>query len=247
VRNFRPDTYGEAIAPAFDTINDDPEQVASIVKFLVDHAGNGPVLEPGIGTGRVGIPFAETGLPVYGVEISDAMVEQLRGKPGAERVTVEVGDMTEVDFGQSFSLVYLAQGTFSALLSEERQRQFLRHARNLVADGARLVVETFEIDDTQFRDDQYVTVSMMDTDHLVLSAATREPDVQIVSMQNILLTTQGNQLFPMKFRYYSAAELDEMAADAHFRLVERYADWDKAEYAPGDRRHISVFVAVPPG
>lgn len=241
MQNYSAESYGNAIAAVFDIVNDDPQEVAGIVGFLRGYVGDGPVLEPGIGTGRIGIPLAESGVELYGVDISKEMVDQLRAKPGADKVTVEVGDMNDVDFGRQFSLVYLAQGTFGSLLRADAQRQFLQSARKQLAPGGRLVVESMEVDDTRFTHDQYVATSLLDVTHVVLSAAMREPDEQVLSIQNILLTPHGIQLYPVKFRYYTAVELDEMADEAGLRLLERYSDWEKADYTPGDLRHISVY------
>src|SRR5215213_3642462 len=57
----------------------------------------GPVLELGVGTGRLALLLAAEGLDVLGVDASAAMVERLRAKPGAERVKVIMGDFGKVD------------------------------------------------------------------------------------------------------------------------------------------------------
>lgn len=74
-----------------------PPQTDSEVTGLRKLAGQGPVLELGVGTGRVAIPLADSGLDVHGIELDPAMVEQLRRKPGGERVQVHTGDMADVD------------------------------------------------------------------------------------------------------------------------------------------------------
>ena len=53
----------------------DPEVVEPAVNFLADLAGRGPVLELGIGTGRLALPLTRRGIQVYGIELSPAMVE----------------------------------------------------------------------------------------------------------------------------------------------------------------------------
>ena len=59
---------------------------------LAADGGPGPVLELGIGTGRVALPLAERGVDVHGVDGSEAMVAQLRAKPGgdADRLIVRL-------------------------------------------------------------------------------------------------------------------------------------------------------------
>ncbi|ATE55017.1 class I SAM-dependent DNA methyltransferase [Actinosynnema pretiosum] len=241
MQSYSFESYGQAMAPVFDAINDDPEEVAAIVAFLRARAGDGPVLEAGIGTGRVGLPLAEAGVELHGVEISEAMAEQLRAKPGADKVELVVGDMNEVDLGREFSMVYLVQGTFGSLLSEENQRRFLATAHRLLAPGGRLVIETMEVDETRFTHDQYVATSLLDVGYAVLSAAMREPGTQVLSIQNIMLGAHGIQVFPVKFRYYTAEQLDGMAEDTGFTLVERCVDWGASPYEKGDLNHVSVF------
>ena len=75
-----------------DARGDEPETVG----FLAELAGDGPVLEFAIGTGRIALPLAEQGLRVDGIEQSSAMVDVLRAKPGGAELAVTVGDMSTV-------------------------------------------------------------------------------------------------------------------------------------------------------
>ncbi len=91
-----PAEYGDAIAAFYDDWY--PAEAMSTdeaVNFLGMRAGDGPVLELGIGTGRVALPLADRGLTVHGVDASPAMVERLRAKPRGDRP-----DMGRFDRGQ---------------------------------------------------------------------------------------------------------------------------------------------------
>ncbi len=79
---------------------------------LAELAGAGPVLELGIGTGRIALPLAERGLEVHGIDASKAMLERLREKPGGERIPTSVGDLADVAVEGSYSLVFVAANTF---------------------------------------------------------------------------------------------------------------------------------------
>src|SRR5207244_4559351 len=70
--------YDEAVADMFE-----PTAVEPAVDFLAELAGGGGALEFGIGTGRIAIPLAQRGIPVHGIDLSEAMVTRLRAKPGA--------------------------------------------------------------------------------------------------------------------------------------------------------------------
>ena len=64
---------------------------------LAELAGDGPALELAIGTGRIALPLAATGLRVDGIELSQAMIDQLRAKPGGDALAVACGDMAAVE------------------------------------------------------------------------------------------------------------------------------------------------------
>ena len=112
---------------------------APIVDRLVELAaagGPGPVLELGIGTGRVALPLAERGVEVHGVDGSEAMVAQLRAKPGGDDIPVSMGDFSDVPAEGPFALIFVAAGTFFELPSQEAQvRCFANVARRLVPGG----------------------------------------------------------------------------------------------------------------
>src|SRR4051812_37344258 len=79
--SFDPRTsFGPEVAAGYDASPRGDEEAA--VARLAGLAGAGPVLELAVGTGRLALPLAATGLRVDGVELSAAMIEQLRAKPG---------------------------------------------------------------------------------------------------------------------------------------------------------------------
>jgi ubiquinone/menaquinone biosynthesis C-methylase UbiE len=85
-----PDAYGEHIADVYDLVAPNYAYLDADVEAarLAELAGEGPVLELGIGTGRVAVPLAKRGPAVYGIDSSQAMLQRLRAKPeGAEIVT----------------------------------------------------------------------------------------------------------------------------------------------------------------
>jgi 16S rRNA A1518/A1519 N6-dimethyltransferase RsmA/KsgA/DIM1 with predicted DNA glycosylase/AP lyase activity len=106
--------FGEDVAATYDQDAPmfDPAVLEPAVAFLAALAGDGPVLEFAIGTGRIALPLAARGPRVAGIELSRAMVARLRAKLGgdAASIPVAIGDMasTRVEGAGSFTLVYLA-------------------------------------------------------------------------------------------------------------------------------------------
>src|SRR5215212_8123649 len=99
----------------------DPAVVDPVVDRLVELAGSGRALELGIGTGRIALPLAKRGVPVHGIELSQAMVARLRAKPGSEDIGVTIGDFATATADGAFSLAYLVFNTISNLTTQAAQ------------------------------------------------------------------------------------------------------------------------------
>lgn len=137
------DRFAE-IAPQYDmTLGamGTPEVVGPAVDFLAGLAGEGAALEFAIGTGRVALPLAARGVAVSGIELSPAMVEQMRAKPGGEAVDVSLGDMTTTRVEGTFQLVYLVYNTIGNVETQDRQVECFTNAAAHLAPGGFFVVE----------------------------------------------------------------------------------------------------------
>jgi 16S rRNA A1518/A1519 N6-dimethyltransferase RsmA/KsgA/DIM1 with predicted DNA glycosylase/AP lyase activity len=81
----------------------EPALLDRAVDFLADLAGAGPVLEFAVGTGRIALPLSSRGVRVHGIELSTAMVDQLRSRAGADEVGVTVGDFATAKVDEKFN------------------------------------------------------------------------------------------------------------------------------------------------
>ena len=118
-----------------------PSVVDPMVDLLVEFAGGGPVLEFAIGTGRIALPLSARGVPVYGIELSPHMVEQLQRKPGAEAIAVVIGDMAKERLSGSFELVYVVANSIMNLTTQDEQLEVFANAAAHLAPGGHFVVE----------------------------------------------------------------------------------------------------------
>ena len=105
--------FDNRVAATYDEDKEmfDPQAVEPAVNFLADLAGAGKALEFGIGTGRIALPLARKGVRVYGIDLSQPMIDRLAAKAGAAVIQVLLGDFstTQVTSGPSvktsFSIV----------------------------------------------------------------------------------------------------------------------------------------------
>lgn len=124
--------------------------VAGDVEFYLAQARrmNGPVLELGVGTGRVALPLANAGFPVTGLDLSPAMLRVLRRKleafPPRAPVRLFRANMTRFRLGRKFRLIIIPFRAFQHVLSAEEQRECLRCVRHHLARGGRFILDIFD-------------------------------------------------------------------------------------------------------
>lgn len=204
-----------------------PSVVDPAVDFLVDVAGGGPVLEFGIGTGRLAVPLARKGLRVHGIELSSAMAARV---PPA--VPVVVGDFATIRFPERFTLVYLVRNTITNLTTQDEQVAAFANAAAHLSPGGCFVVENYI---PLLRQNVFTATD----EHI----AYEEYDVasQIAVSHHFWAVDGRVHRFSSPHRYVWPAELDLMARLAGLRLRERWADWHRAPFTAESKSHVSVW------
>src|SRR5262245_23536291 len=237
------------MADVYDEWYADLSDVGAAVATISRLAAGGPVLELGTGTGRLSIPLAAAGLEVSGVDVSPAMVDRLRGKPGGDRVAVVVGDMaSDRDLPPGpFAVVFVAFNTFFDLTTaEEQARCFAAVASRLAPDGS-FLVEGFVPDDGLIEAGSRVEVRSLTVDRVVLTVSRHDAAAQRAEGQFGELTEAGGvRLRPWSLRYAPPPELDEMARPAGLELAERWGSWGGTAFTADSPHHVSRYRRVDP-
>ena len=107
----------------------------------------GPVLEYGVGNGRVALPLARAGIDVVGVDLSKPMLADLERRAkrmpraASQRLRWVHGDMRDVRLGQRFRLVIAPFNTFLHLYERPDVERFLTRVRHHLAPGAPFVFD----------------------------------------------------------------------------------------------------------
>ena len=241
MQGYDPTTYGERIADLYDDLYEARFDVEGAVDLLAELAGTGRALELAIGTGRIALPLAARGVPVDGIDISPAMVERLRAKPGGREIEVTIGDFADVATSGSYRLVYLVFNTLFALLTQDDQvRCFANVAEHLTDDGV-FVVEAFVPDLGRFRDGQNFSTEQISVDRVQLSASRHDAATQRIDSGHVFLGNAEVRVQPIAIRYAWPSELDLMARLAGLRLHDRWAGWRRQPFDSASGSHVSVY------
>jgi SAM-dependent methyltransferase len=223
-------TYDEATADMFDA-----GVLGPAVRLLAQLASDSRALELGIGTGRIALPLARRGVEVHGIDLSQAMVDRLRAKPGGSATDVTIGDFADVRVAGDFSLAYLVFNTICNLTTQDAQVACFVNAASHLRLGGSFVIEVgvpalrllppgqravpFAVDDGYMAYDLY--------------------DCATQAMSSNYVDEHRRSSIP--FRYVWPSELDLMARIAGMVLADRWEDWDRKPFTHESTRHVSVW------
>jgi SAM-dependent methyltransferase len=236
--------FDERVAARYDESGEisgmfDPAVVDPVVDFLVELAEGGRALELGIGTGRIAVPLAQRGVPVHGIELSQAMTARLRAKPGGDEIGVTIGDFATTTVDGTFSVAYLVFNTIMNLTTQAEQVACFRNVAAHLAPGGCFVIEVgvpdlqrlppgetvrpFHVSETRLGFDEYDVANQgLISHHLEIVDGRAERN-------------------SVPFRYAWPAELDLMAQLAGMTLRDRWAGWKREPFTSDSRTHVSVW------
>lgn len=237
--------YGDGFADVYDEWYGDLAGLDDCIGRLAALAARhrpAPVLELGVGTGRVALPLRARGVEVAGLDASAAMVTRLRAKPGGAEVPVVVADMAAPPFrpAPTFGVMVATYNTFFTL-DDAAQRGCLAAASALLADDGVVVIEGFVPPAAADRPRSSVEVSRLEHDEVVLLVSRDDPARGVLEGQHVQIRTEGIRLRPWQVRYRTTEELDALATDVGLELRWRWSDWTGAPWRPDDPVAVSGY------
>jgi SAM-dependent methyltransferase len=236
-------TWGDDIAAVYDATYAemfDPAVLAPTVDVLAELAGSGPALELAIGTGRVALPLRERGVEVHGIELSPAMVEQLRAKPGGDAVPVVLGDMTTARATGAFTLVYLVANTIMNVTTQDEQAAVFVNAAAHLAPGGCFVVQVVVPQLRRVPPGERGRIFTFRPDHVGIE--TFDDPVEQIAWSHHWMEVDGRLVrHAAPYRYVWPSELDLMARLAGLRLHDRWSGWAREPFTADSTEQVAVF------
>jgi SAM-dependent methyltransferase len=248
-----------ALARLYDVdLIDDPGDV-DLYLALAARTG-GPVLELGVGSGRVTVPLAEAGHEVTAVDHEPAALERARarataaGRAVAERITLVEADIESLELPGSprFRLGLIALNTLLLLERRDRQAAAFETLRRHLAPGGLAVVDVWLPDgDDLARFDGRLSLEYVRTDpetgRLITKTASARHDAATGTVELTVIYEEGLPGDPAarwvrrdRLRLVGADELGVLATSAGLRVETLAGDRDLSPFGPGSERVVLV-------
>jgi len=210
-------------------------------KFYIDRilATEGPVLEVGCGSGRLLVEALEKGADIYGIDLSNNMLDVLRSKiKPEEQHRISQDDMRDFYLNKKFKLIYAPFRVFSHMYTVSDQLNALKCIKNHLDDDGVFIFDLYVPNPLMIYKD---TDAYTDYDAEIEPGKTLRRIVSIkadyINQLNTIYTNfevediTGINSFENKFnmRYYFRYELEHLIKLSGLKLKNMYGDYN---YSP---------------
>lgn len=234
---------GDALAPVYDEMYPDTEDLEEVGQFLQTLAAPpASVLEVGVGTGRIALRLARNGFRVTGVDNSAGMLARLREKDPDGTVTVVESELATLP-PAGFDLVLAPFNVMLCALTQADQIAMLKSMAEQTAPGGHVVVETFDPSEFHVQLDGRSTAIPLLGGGVVTEVRTAIPSVQYLSVvTTVVRPTEPPLTASLLLRYVWPAELDLLAGIAGLEPVGHHPGWNRTAFVGGHSRTPVVSV-----
>ncbi len=227
----------DAIAELYDPWS---ASVVEDVSFYLAEArrSGGPVVELGVGTGRIAVPIAADGTRVIGIDSSRGMLDicARRAALAGVELDLRVGDLREPPVTERVPLVICPFRSLLHMHTDEDRLRVLTSAYDLLLPGGRFVFDVFTpgAEDIEQTHDRWLE---------------REPGIFERALwdeeaRTLTLTVRGDQTeTTMALAWLSPDEWRLLLARSGFEVDACYGWFDRAPFTGGDD---SVWIASRP-
>ena len=220
------------------------------IEFYLERlkACEGPILEPGVGTGRILVPLLEQGLKVEGFDLSAEMLNLCHKnceKRGLHPKLFQ-GRMETFDLNSKYDAIIVPTGTFLLLYEREDSLKALKNFYRHLSDGGRLLIDIFLQTDMEMDKVTTKTWETNDGDSITLETKTVGVDYikQYTTLHNryekwkngVLIETELER-FPL--RWYGIEEFKMLLESVGFEDIVLSADYKYGEYPTNSEQTIT--------
>lgn len=245
------DTMSESVL--YDIFNANCVEDIEMYKTMCDNTAQ--ILELGIGTGRLAIPLAQSGLQVVGIDNSSEMLSILERKIQLEKIkniSFYKQDMRSTSINSKFNTILCPFCTFNFLLTIDDQEKALLSIRPLLSEGAKIIFDLLTVNtfSGSFTDgslkhfDSYICPDESETIEIYTSSKFNQLS-QIFVQERIfrkytcgLLTAERH--ITMRNRLFFLGEFRLLLDKCGFKVLNTYGDYKFSPFFQSSQELIVV-------
>jgi SAM-dependent methyltransferase len=225
------DTIAELYDPWSASVTED-------VAFYLEEArrSGGPVVELGVGTGRIALPIAADGIDVIGIDSSRGMLDVCarRAALAGVQLDLRVGDLRDPPVRERVPLVICPFRSYLHLHTDEERRRALDAARALLRPRGRLAFDVFApaANDIEQTHDRWLEREPGIWERAVWDTRARTLTLSV--------RREADPETTMALAWIDPDEWQALLEEAGFELEARYGWFDRSPFTGGED---TVFVA----
>ena len=207
----------------------------------------GPVVELGVGDGRIAIEVATAGKPIIGVDSSSRMLHHCRARAQAagvlDQLTLIHADFRDFKLPRPAALITIPFHSIGHLVSMDDKREGLRHIYSQLVPGGRLIFDHF-VFDLEAAHSRYgvaslraeYTSSETGRDTLLWMTSRYEPETQQIRIiawtdeidgVGVMVRRQYRRL---TFSWLEPEQTRALLSETGFEIEALYGDFDRSPF-----------------
>jgi SAM-dependent methyltransferase len=243
--------YPENFARFYDTIYHNMRDAVDDEYFQNEiKSSGGKILEIGVGTGRLFTNALNKGADIYGLDISESMLEILYNKLQPEQHhRISLQNIIDFSFDFQFDLIIAPFRVMMHLLNIEEQIRAIDNVYFHLKSNGRFIFDTFIPDLNQLIkgiNNQMDFEGEYDSGNKIRRFVSTQPDLinQIIHVNFHLEWEEKNELkhddWILPLRFFFRYELEHLLARSKFEKYEIYGDYNGGELNNNSKDFIIV-------
>lgn len=212
--------------------------VVEDIAFYVDEAkrSGGPVVELAVGSGRIAVPIARTGISVIGVDLSPGMLSvasALGEEHGvSDLLDLRVGDLREPPVDETVPLVICPFRSLLHMADEDEKLRALRAAHDLLQPDGHLIFDVFAPSSEDIAETNGL---WLEREENIFERADWDEATRTLRLS----VRSGESAASMDLHWLSAIEWRRLIDEAGFDIAGLYGWFDRRPYQ-GDEDMIWI-------
>lgn len=168
--------YGELSTELYDFTKPIGHEIDGDLTFYLEQvkSATGLVLEAGVGTGRMLVPFAEKGIKIEGVDLSPFMLEKCQHHLNERKLEVKLylQDLQALDLPKKYQMIIMPTGSFALLPTREMMLKSLTAFKHHLLPGGKLILDLLLPRDFQEGNSSTTTCELSDSTGIIFNSTS---------------------------------------------------------------------------